>query len=546
MIILFLACFSIVVHFHNRLLGGIRRCIYYLRIKEEHLARMNIDWQNIPEPIYNASPPEMSTEKDLDLTGNNSLHNLIDVSVSYEGSLLLRKWLAEYSPVDTEKIKAKQKIIKELSGLTQFRDKFLLKARSVSKKFLQCRDILEWIKKSSSLKIPKWLLPVSSILIILYIVLFALKIFEITGSFWLIFFLINFFIYSSYQKKINKIIGESVELENNLKKFTALVVFVNNYSFDKYPELNKFLSHLRSNDINADFKLKSLQNILSKLLLRENPIIRLIVNIFFPYDIFFCKKLIKVKSEIENYLPEWLNILNELECYISLANFSYLNPDYVFPEFETHDKNLFEVKSIGHPLLKRNVKVTNDFAFEKKNEIVIITGSNMSGKSTFLRSLGINLCLAYSGSPVNAENFRTSMFELFTCIKVSDSVVDGISYFYAEVKKLKELLDEFKNGNGLEKFFLIDEIFKGTNNKERLAGSKAYIKKLSELKGSGFISTHDLELINLVDEISSILNYHFREEIVKGKMEFDYKIHPGPCPTTNALKIMELSGLPVN
>ncbi len=269
------------------------------------------------------------------------------------------------------------------------------------------------------------------------------------------------------------------------------------------------------------------------------------MNIFFPYDIFYTKKLLKVKSEILENINAWIFRFNELECYISLANFSYLNPDYTFPVIESVNENILDVKSIGHPLIKRINKVCNDFSFDAENEIVIITGSNMSGKSTFLRSVGINLCLAYSGGPVNANSMRISLCELFTCIKVNDSVVDGTSYFYAEVKKLKQLLDEFGNNNGLRKLFLIDEIFKGTNNKERLAGSRAFIKKLSELNGTGFISTHDLELVNLENEISNIENYHFREEIVNDQMIFDYKIHPGPCPTTNALRIMELAGLPV-
>ncbi|MDQ3022659.1 MAG: hypothetical protein M3R36_19155 [Bacteroidota bacterium] len=545
MIILSLSSFSIVVHCHNRLLARIRRCYTYLKIKEDHLARMNIDWDRIPEPIINSSPDDMTTEKDLDLFGKNSLHNLIDVSVSYEGSLLLRKWITNYAPADLDGIIERQKIVKQLSELSQFRDKFLLKSKLVSKKFLECSRILDWVKNSSAVELPNWLLPVTSILITTYFILFILNILELSGSIYLLVFLIYFFVYSSQQKKLSKVIEESIELENQLKKFTALIIYIDKYSFEKSPDLEFFIKPLQSAEDNAAGKLKSLQKIISKLLIRENPIVRLIVNILFPYDIFFCKKLIKVKSEIETDITGWLKKLNELECYISLSNFSYLNPDYAFPEIETGRKNLFEVKSIGHPLIKRNVKVCNDFSFEKENEIVIITGSNMSGKSTFLRTAGINLCLAYAGAPINAAYFRTSLFELFTCIKVSDSVVDGISYFYAEVKKLKELLDEFKNGNGLPKFFLIDEIFKGTNNKERLIGSRSFIKKLAELKGTGFITTHDLELVYIDEEINSILNYHFREEIVNRKMEFDYKIHPGPCPTTNALKIMQLSGLPV-
>ncbi len=539
-----LAAFSLVVHFHNRLLEGMRKCHAYMKIKEENLARMKVDWGNIPDPVINSPPEEMTTEKDLDLFGKNSLHNLLDTAVSFEGSMLLRKWISNYIPDESE-IRNRQNIIREMSGLEKFRDRFILKARLISKKHLDCNRILLWIKNSGSIELPKWLLPAASILIFTYIMLFFLSVFEILPSYWILVFAFYFLIYSANQKKIGKIIEESAELENQLKKLTSLIVYVENYSFKRHKNLNDFLGIFSYKKDSAAEKLKSLQRIISALLIRENPIIRIIVNIVFPFDIFYSKKLIKVKSDISDNIAEWIEKLNELECYISLSNFSHLNPDYSFPEILTGNENYLETVSLGHPLIKRDVKVCNDFSFEKKNEIVIITGSNMSGKSTFLRSAGINLCLTYAGAPVNAVSFRTSLYELFTCIKVSDSVIDGISYFYAEVTRLKQLLDEFNNENQMQKFFLIDEIFKGTNNKERLIGSRAFIKKLSELKGTGFISTHDLELVNLAGGNSSIVNYHFREEIIKGKMDFDYKIHPGPCPTTNALKIMELSGLPV-
>ncbi|MBK8553705.1 MAG: hypothetical protein IPL53_22705 [Ignavibacteria bacterium] len=537
-----LAAFSIVVHCHNKLLEGIRRCYTYLKIKEVNLARMNVDWEKIPDPIINAPPEEMTTEKDLDLVGKNSLHNLLDVAISFEGSLLLRKWITNYIPGQKE-ILEKQKIIKELSALTRFRDKFILKARLISKRHLECSKISDWITGSENIQLPKWLLPASSV-IISYILLFVFNSLDLIPSVWILVFMVYFLIYSANQKKIGKIIEESVELESQLKKLTSLIVYIEKHSFEKYPELNSFMNIFKKGKESAASELKSLQKIISALLIRENPIFRIVLNVVFPYDIYYSKKLITVKSDIQKNISVWMEKLNELECYISLANFSYLNPDYVFPEIITEAES-FEVKTLGHPLLKRVSKVCNDFSFDKENEIVLITGSNMSGKSTFLRSAGVNLCLAYAGAPVNAEKFRISLYELFTCIKVTDSVIDGISYFYAEVKRLKQLLDEFNNDNGLKKFFLIDEIFKGTNNKERLIGSRSFIMKLSELKGTGFISTHDLELVHLEEEIVTIENYHFKEEIVNGKMEFDYKIHPGPCPTTNALKIMEMSGLPV-
>jgi len=163
-----------------------------------------------------------------------------------------------------------------------------------------------------------------------------------------------------------------------------------------------------------------------------------------------------------------------------------------------------------------------------------------------LRTLGINLVLAYAGGPVSAAYFCAAVFRVFACIRVSDSLADGLSYFYAEVKRLKAILESVHLNQEAVHFVLIDEIFKGTNNRERRIGSQSYIRTLAELPVIGAVATHDLELIKLEQEIKAVANYHFREEIVDGRMVFDYRIHNGPCPTTNALRIMELEGLPVS
>jgi DNA mismatch repair ATPase MutS len=154
--------------------------------------------------------------------------------------------------------------------------------------------------------------------------------------------------------------------------------------------------------------------------------------------------------------------------------------------------------------------------------------------------------LAYAGGPVSARIFRASFFRIFCCIKVSDSLADGLSYFYAEVKRLRAILDSVNNHPDEVHFVLIDEIFGGTNNRERRIGSLSYIRALADLPVIGAVATHDLELIKLEQEIPAVTNEHFREEIVDGRMVFDYRIHRGPCPTTNALRIMEIEGLPVS
>ncbi len=284
--------------------------------------------------------------------------------------------------------------------------------------------------------------------------------------------------------------------------------------------------------------------------LRMNPIMAIILNVAFPWDFFFAAFIHRYRDEIAQQLPLWLNAWEKLEAAISLADFAYLNPDYIFPQFisdrANKDQPILAATDIGHPLIPANQKICNHFSLVKPGEAFIITGSNMSGKSSFLKTIGVNLCLAYAGGPVNAGSFHSALFRVFTCIKINDSIVDGLSFFYAEVKRLKALLDALRANHPFPLFFLIDEIFKGTNNRERLVGSRSYIQNLVGQNGAGLIATHDLELVGLADHFPEITNCHFREDVVGGRMVFDYKLRPGPCPTTNALKIMQMEGLPVD
>lgn len=536
--------FAVTVHFHNMLLSRMKRMTNFLDIKKAHYSRMITDWQGIPVSGNPITPQENSLARDLDITGDKSLHQLLDISVSIEGSILLSEILLNTNPAK-ETILKNQKIVNELSRHHGFTDKFLLKAGLTSGKKLDCLKIIKFFLNLEDVSLPAWLFPVNFILILIFLILFILSQFELTGSLWIPVFIMYFFFYSMYQKRISKLFEETYDTERQLKKFTSLVLLISesrSLTVNSSDEFKEFLNPLKKE---APELLKRMQKYVQLILIRENPLLRLIINLVFPFDIFLYNRLSLIRSEIKEKIEVWFDVLNSLECYVSISNFAWLNPDYCFPEICTSEEGVFNAEKLGHPLLKREEKICNDFSLKKDREIIVITGSNMSGKSTFLKTAGINLCLAYAGAPVNAANLKISPFELFTCIKISDSVSDGISYFYAEVKKLRILLDELNENKDLMTFYLIDEIFKGTNNRERLQGSRAFIKELSKLKGSGLITTHDLELVSLSDEIKNITNLHFREEISDSKMIFDYKIHEGPCPTTNALKIMELSGLPV-
>ncbi|MBV6479442.1 MAG: DNA mismatch repair protein MutS [Ignavibacteria bacterium] len=536
--------FAITVHFHNVLINGMKKLSKYLDIKKNHMARMLIDWENIPFHDNLIMPEENSLAKDLDITGVKSLHHLMDVAVSNEGSFMLSEYLLNTNP-EKEKIIFNQKIVKELSSHQRFIDKFLLKAHLTSAKKLDCRKIENYFLKLDTIPLPAWLFPVNFILIFIFLLTFILSQFELIATIWIPVFILYFFCYSLFQKRISGMFEETYETERQLRKFSSLILLIKETSSLKSVNSTEFENFLRPLKEEAPELILKLQRQIKLAVMRESPFLRLILNLIFPFDIYIYNKISIIRNDIDDKISDWLNVLNRLECFISISNFALLNPDYIYPKIESTDKRMFSAKRLGHPLLNRQQKICNDFEFKKDKKVILITGSNMSGKSTFLKTIGVNLCLAYSGAPVNAEELELSPFELFTCIKISDSVSDGISYFYAEVKKLKVLLDELTSESELSTFYLVDEIFKGTNNRERLLGGKAFIKELSRSNGFGIVTTHDLELVSLSDEIKNLSNFHFREEISGLKMVFDYKIHEGPCPTTNALKIMELSGLPV-
>jgi DNA mismatch repair ATPase MutS len=303
--------------------------------------------------------------------------------------------------------------------------------------------------------------------------------------------------------------------------------------------------------VKPSFHVKQAARTLQAISIKAHPLVHLAVNALCPWDLWFTRRLIHIQQAIKSHLPVWLDCLAEVEAASALATFAYLHPDYTWPTplsiiGEQNGANaVIRARRLGHPLLPALTRVPNDIHLAGLGSIHLITGSNMSGKSTFLRTIGINLCLAQAGGPVCAGQFDWTWSRLACCIRIDDSLDAGLSFFYAEVKRLKTILDATQERTAPPVLFLIDEIFKGTNNRERLIGSRAYIKTLSGGNGFGLVSTHDLELTDLEKEIPLLTNAHFQETVAAGALEFDYRLRPGPCPTTNALRIMELEGLPV-
>jgi hypothetical protein len=548
--------FTIVTVFHTRVRDSFTRNALLIEIKQVQIARIQLQWERLPETEQSRLPDAIHPfESDLDITGERSLHRLLDCAVTREGSERLRSWLLNPRP-DAELIQHRQKLVRELKGHSLFRDKLQLlsavarlntagptKSKRGSSHW-NSRVLVDWIERTgsrSSLLPTVIFLSILSALNIVSIVLWAL---DLIPRIWP--FVLLIYIGASYWRHslIAGAWSELQGLEKALRHFQLVFSYLETRSYQRTPALAEICAAFAEEGKRPSIEMKKLGRLAAALGVRTNPLLSLLVHLIGPWDFFFTYRLEQVKKEIAHLLPRWLDAWHELEALNSLANFAYLNPPYVFPELIA-DTDRFVARDLGHPLLKPDAKVCNDFALDHEHRIVILTGSNMAGKSTLLRTIGVNLSLAYSGAPVNATKLQTSLFRLFTCIKVSDSVQDGLSYFYAEVKRLQALLAATKMDDRLPVLFLIDEIFRGTNSRERLIGSRSYIRALSDGSSMGLIATHDLELIKLADEIEGVTNYHFREEVRDGRMVFDYRLRPGPCPTTNALKIMRLEGLPV-
>jgi ABC-type multidrug transport system fused ATPase/permease subunit len=576
--IITIVAFSITAHYHRKVDRSIVRHRIWLQMNAAQIARMRLDWDALPAEQIQEHIPDHPFEIDLDVTGERSLHRLLSTAISDEGNQRLAGWLLNTRP-DRAAMCNRQTLLQELAPMTIFRNKLLFKSLlsvRYAREHLEGERLISWLKAPTEANPRNSTLYVSVGLSALFVLLFLLFLFTaLPPIFPIAVLLLSISWFFARRKERGDLFDEAYYVRDAFGQLRGILEYLETYRYGRHLQLKKLCEPFfrdkgdtgdknnKNNKNNKDngpsLLLKKLSRIASMATLEKNQLAWIIVNALVPWDAYVALQLQRYKAQLVRRLPQWLDIWFELEALCSLANFAYLNPEYALPKVVENDEDgengeneaqsnrriVFQAKGLGHPLIEEEQKVVNDFAMHNLGDIVLITGSNMSGKSTFLRTLGINLCLAYAGAPVNAQSFSTSLFRVFTTIKVSDSVTEGYSYFYAEVRRLRALLDELQRPNPYPLFFLIDEIFKGTNNRERLIGSRAYIRALVGKNCAGAISTHDLELVKLADELPGITNYHFREDVVNGEMVFEYKLFPGPSPTTNALKIMQLEGLPI-
>jgi DNA mismatch repair ATPase MutS len=295
---------------------------------------------------------------------------------------------------------------------------------------------------------------------------------------------------------------------------------------------------LHSNNEKASKSLVNLSELFAKLDAIGNLLMTVLLNGAFLYHLHNLKAIIDWKNNNVKNVNNWLNVIGEFEMLNSIANFSFNNPDFAFPELNNNHEISFE--NLSHPLLNPKTRIGNNVDFQPQS-FMILTGSNMSGKSTFLRSLGVNMVLAGMGAPVCASKANVHPLQILVSMRLSDSLSDSESYFYAEIKRLKQIMDALENQTA---FVLLDEILRGTNSDDKRSGTIEVVKKMIAKKAIGAIATHDIEVcLTTNDYPKQLTNKCFEVEIVNDDLHFDYKLHDGICKNKSATFLMTKMGV---
>ena len=470
---------------------------------------------------------------DIDLFGRGSFFQYINRTSTQQGAKELAKTITENHILSIDK---KQEVLKELSQKVAWRQHFSALASLVTTRY-STKEILDFIQNYStvfSLIVSK--LPI--VFSLVSIVLIALVSFAIIPfSILILWVFIGLGITALFFKKTQEIYVQADKAKATFKQYYLLLQEIENRKFSS-AKLQEKQQIIQSEKLQASVIFKQFSKILDAFDQRNNLLIAFVGNAFFLWDL---RNAVKVEIWITNYkhtVKKWFEVIAFFDAQNSLANFQYNHPEYTFPKVQKQDA-IIKAVGLGHPLLNSEKRIDNDFKIYDQ-EFFIVTGANMAGKSTFLRTVSLSIVMANVGLPVCAKSYIYSPVKLITSMRTSDSLADDESYFYSELKRLKFIVDTIDKD---DYFIILDEILKGTNSKDKAIGSKKFIEKLVSSKSTGIIATHDVSLCELATDFSEIKNYYFDAEISNDELYFDYLFKKGVCKNMNAsflLKKMEI------
>jgi hypothetical protein len=475
---------------------------------------------------------------DLDIFGRASIYQYINRTTSEQGQQTLSRWLLH--PLTHDVITDQQKAVKELSEQYEWRQQ--LHAYGLANKVTNNTQerINNWQKEPDRFAAShwRWVRFVLPAIILAALVCTLLDILPSPLFFGL--FFIFLLIGLSISRKVNPVYLQLDKIVKQLQTMSYSMAWIEQQPF-KAPLLQKIQEQYSVASSKASLEVAGLKEILVKLELRLNPILFIFLNTLLFWDLQQALALEKWRNKNNATIQKWFEALGTMEALCTLATLAFNHPEWAFPAIDEQHGTLI-TEELGHPLIPAAKRVTSSFSTKGTGQLALITGSNMAGKSTFLRSVGVNIVLAMMGAPVCAKSLTVSDMRVISSMRIADNLEENTSTFYAELKKLKYIIDAVNNQEKV--FLLLDEILRGTNSLDRQIGSKALIKQLIRQHSVGILATHDLELADLINDYpANIHNYHFDVQVAKEELYFDYQLKEGVCRSLNASILMKKIGI---
>jgi ABC-type multidrug transport system fused ATPase/permease subunit len=531
-VILGIVLFLILVSRHSKIQYKKAKLKALLELNETELKVLNREFSDLPTGDEYKNP-EHEYSQDIDIFGPHSFFQYLNRTALKEGEQNLASKLTSNS---IEQIQNKQETIQELAEKVELRQNFTADAKLVNTE-TKASSIVNWMTNYKTF-VPKWMSWFPKVFSVLSLVVITAYFFNIiTGAQLLLWFLIGLGITGAFLKRINELSSHVSQAQSTFQQYFKLLKLIEDSEF-KTELLQNFKQHIQFESSQASQIMKVLSKHIDGLDQRNNILLGIVLNGFMLRDLTQSLKIEKWITAHANRVETWFKVIAEMDAYNSLANFHFNHPKYVFPKIK-EDGSFTRTEGAVHPLIDPDVAVRNDFEI-KDNEFFIITGANMAGKSTFLRTVSLQIVMSNVGLPVCATSSEYVPTKLITSMRTVDSLADEASYFFAELTRLKYIVEQIQT----DKYFIVlDEILKGTNSTDKAIGSRKFVERLVKANAIGIIATHDLSLCEVADELPQVQNYYFDAEIIDDELNFDYTLKQGICKNMNAsflLKKMDI------
>jgi MutS domain V len=521
---------------HSHVLRARDRCSVLISFYERGLGRLNNQWHGTGKSGDAFLDPAHPYARDLDIFGKGSLFELLCTARTSSGQQILADWLKQ--PASLDEIAARERAVTELNPQLDLRAELALLAQDIRSK-VPTDTLTSWAEAAPVLN-PK---PARFIALFFCLLWLSTLVIWAVWNIWQFILLvaaINLIVNSRFKLHTEKIIAAE-QFEDDFRLLAAILHVLETKSFSA-PRLLRLQSALSTAGAPPSHSINKVRRLIESLVSGRN----FIRNALDPFVLWNAQLAFAIevwRQKFGQSVRGWLDSVGEMEALMALATYAYEHPDDVFPEF-TSGPAFYQAEALSHPLLSSQHAVPNDLTLDGEVRAIIISGPNMGGKSTLIRAVGLNAVLAQCGAPVRARKLRLSQLQLAASICILDSLQGGVSRFYAEISRLK-LMVELTQGS-LPVLFLLDELLGGTNSHDRRIGAEAIVKILVSNDAIGLITTHDLALTLMTDNMNGhARNYHFEDRLENGQLHFDYVLTPGIAKSSNALILMRSIGLQV-